>query len=395
MKVIVDNGAYSLRNMGDVAMLQVCLARIRQVHPGAEIRVLIADPEHLDRYCPGALALNVAARDAFFESHRVTASPIYERWRRLKTRLRIPPKARVFSCAFESADAVVVAGGGFLNDINVVQTRSVLRMLAEAGRRGYITALFGQGLGPLENPEFRGLLGDACSNGTHIGLRESRRGPLIIKQAGLDLNCCTITGDDAIELASAVRRRQLGSSLGLSLRSVGYSALQDHDRMAISNALQYLRNELAVDIVPVPISFNPWEDDPQVISSVAGPEFRSTAAFLDRPMDLIAQVARCRVMLTATYHGGVFALSQGIPCICLYRSNYYRYKMEGLAGQFPHGCEVLDLAAAGVESAIIDTVQQLWDAADELRLPIIASADKQVQAGKNFYQSILSRSMAP
>jgi hypothetical protein len=69
--------------------------------------------------------------------------------------------------------------------------------------------------------------------------------------------------------------------------------------------------------------------------------------------------------------------------------------MEGLAGQFPHGCEVLDLAAAGVESAIIDTVQQLWDAADELRLPIIASADKQVQAGKKFYQSILSRSMAP
>lgn len=390
MQVIVDNGAYTLRNMGDVAMLQTCVRRIRQYHPDAEIRVLIAEQEHLERYCPGTTALSVASRDAFFESHRVTSSPIYEHWRRFKKSIKFPPAAREFANALETAGAVVVAGGGFLNDINPVQTRSVLRMLAAAGRRGCRTALFGQGLGPLDNSELLALLGHTCSNGTLLGLRESRRGFVIAKAAGVPPECWSITGDDAVEMALESRPDVLGVGLGLSLRNVDYSALQDEDYRAITCAIEQLRQDLVDEIIPVPISFNSWENDPQVIGSIAGPQAQSQAALLDIPIALINQASRCRVMLTGTYHGAVFALSQGIPCVCLYRSTYYRYKMEGLASQFPQGCEVLDLAATDAQSMIINTVHRLWDAADELRLPLIASAEIQVSAGKRLYQSIFA-----
>jgi polysaccharide pyruvyl transferase WcaK-like protein len=390
MHVIVDNGAYTLRNMGGVAMLQACVKRIRSLHPNALIRVLLTDYSHLQRYCPGTTPLSVDSRDAFFEGYRATGSSFYERWRSLRKLLRFPPTAQEFARAFSSVDAVVVAGGGFLNDINPIQTRSVLRMLVAAGRRGYRTALFGQGLGPLQNPEFVGLLGQACRHGTRLGLRESLRGSAIAQAAGVAPDFWSVTGDDAVEMAWAARKVDAGSSLGFSLRQADYAALQDGDCEVIRSALINLRSSLAAELVPVPISFNSWENDPMAIASIVGTEAQAETALLDHPESLIAQAARCRVMLSGTYHGAVFSLSQGIPTLCLFRSPYYRYKMEGLAAQFPFGCEVLDLAAEELECRIIDAVRRLWDSADGLRLPLLASAESQVNSSKRFYQSTFS-----
>ena len=58
MRIIVatacNTGAAEYQNMGDVAMLQVAVARLLDLWPDACIEVLTDSPANLARYCPGA-----------------------------------------------------------------------------------------------------------------------------------------------------------------------------------------------------------------------------------------------------------------------------------------------------------------------------------------------------
>ena len=376
--------------MGDVAMLQACIARLRRISPNVDISVLVADPSLLASYCAGVTPISVESRDTFFEGYRTTGSRIYEAWRSVRRYLRNHPASAEFSSAFQSADAIVVAGGGFINDINPIQTRPLLRMIIAAARKGRRTALFGQGLGPLQNPELLHLLGKACQHGARIGLREPLHGPLVLQSAGVDNDAWTVTGDDAIEMAFLSRPQALGDALGFSLRFAEYSELQGHDCNVLRKSLLKLRKLLNAESVSIPISFNAWEEDSLAIANILGNDEGNESLALDMPSTLISQAARCRVVVSGTYHGAVFALSQGIPSLCLYRSPYYRYKMEGLAAQFPTGCELLDLSSDDVEDKVVNCVQRLWHAADYLREPLITAAERQVSAGNAFYRSVFS-----
>ncbi|HWQ90408.1 MAG TPA: polysaccharide pyruvyl transferase family protein [Clostridia bacterium] len=390
MHILVDNGAYTMRNMGDVAMLQACVSRIRLVVPAAQITVFCTNPELLGRYCQDVRALPVSSRDATYEPGRITASNLVEKWLALKRTLaKTPAEAHQFQQAFSSADAVVVAGGGFLNDLNPLQTRPVLRMLLDAAKKGRRTALFSQGLGPLENPEFLSLLGQACRAGTMVALRESRRGPGILRAAGAGADCSAVTGDDAVEMAWSARPVQVGTGLGFSLRQVDYAALQDTDFQAVTRALSQLKAQTGAKLIPVPISFNASENDPVIIGRVAGAEAAAEAATLDSPAALISQAAKCRVLVTGTYHAGVFALSQGVPAVCLYRSPYYRDKMQGLAAQFGDGCELINLAEEDAATRIFAAAERLWQTGEQLRDGLLARAEAQVRAADSFYRRAL------
>ena len=61
MRIIVatglNTGAAEYKNMGDVAMLQVAVARLMSLWPDAQIEVLTESPSNLARYCPGAKPL--------------------------------------------------------------------------------------------------------------------------------------------------------------------------------------------------------------------------------------------------------------------------------------------------------------------------------------------------
>jgi colanic acid/amylovoran biosynthesis protein len=172
MRIILDNGAYSLRNMGDVAMLQTTLKRLRAMVREPEILILTTNPLLLPRYCSGTIPLAVESRDCQYASNSPAPSDWAETWARLKRNWRsVPASGRVFHEAFEGADAVFLCGGGFLNDMNPHQTRPVLRMLTDAALRGKRTALFSQGLGPLESPELLRLLRRMCQSGTPTALR--------------------------------------------------------------------------------------------------------------------------------------------------------------------------------------------------------------------------------
>jgi polysaccharide pyruvyl transferase WcaK-like protein len=387
MRMIIDNGAHTLRNMGDVAMLQVTIQRIRNLHPQAVLFALTSQPDLLARYCPGVQPLSPQSRDAaYLPAPQVGAWT--KAWRALRGRSRPLACSRDFQTVFAEADGVVLAGGGFLNDENPRQTRTTLGMLADAISRRKTVALFGQGLGPMENPQLLQCLREVC-RGAPIGLRESRRGPELLQRAGAVPGRVAVTGDDAVEIAWGLPSPPPGdrTGLGVSVRQVDYSGIAQKHLGLLSAVVRTLRTKLKAPLVPLPVSFNSYEDDPRAIAAVTGAPYDCHG--LDDPLSLIRSAGTCRMVLTGTYHSAVFALSQGVPCLAFYASDYYRDKMEGLADQFPVGCVLVDLRAEGAASGLVARCEALWNQASGLGAPLLAAAAAQVLKGKEFYRQAL------
>jgi colanic acid/amylovoran biosynthesis protein len=63
MRILVDQSGYDLLNIGDVAMLQSCVTRLRRLWPDAEIMVVCHSPERLASYCPGTIAIGQTFAD--------------------------------------------------------------------------------------------------------------------------------------------------------------------------------------------------------------------------------------------------------------------------------------------------------------------------------------------
>jgi len=375
--------------MGDVAMLQTTVKRLRALVPNPELMVLTTNPDLLRRYCPGTVALTVESRDYGYRRAQAAKSDWGEVWGRLRLRWgRMPAKAREFQTALHGAEAVFLAGGGFLNDLNPHQTRPVLRMLTDAALRGKRTALFSQGLGPLDSPELVGLLRRACQAGTRVALREGLSGPEIMSRAEITAEQFSITGDDAVEMAWEFGPATSGATLGFSLRQVGYSEIETSHLSTLGQALARLVKSLRTRIVPLPISFNGHELDHEVIARVTGSTVLQDG--MDTPEALIRATAQCRVVVTGTYHAAVFALAQGIPCVCFYVSRYYRDKMQGLADQFPGGCELVDLSGAEAATMLETGTVRFWkNRGTSLCSALRTSAEEQVWAGRRFYEAAL------
>ena len=52
MRILIDSGSYHALNVGDVAMLQACIVRLRELWPGASIAVVTNSPDALTTHCP-------------------------------------------------------------------------------------------------------------------------------------------------------------------------------------------------------------------------------------------------------------------------------------------------------------------------------------------------------
>lgn len=388
MQIVVDNGAYTLRNMGDVAMLQTAIRHLREIYPAADLLVLTFNPALLRQYCPGTIPVSACSRNAAYGAEGSASGRAKSLWRRLIGKSR-PGAAdpQAFRRVLSRADRIVVAGGGFLNDLNLEESLAVLRMLADAGAQGKPVALFSQGLGPLTDARLIKGLRDACSTGPWFGLRESRTGPGIVVRAEATPSRVAVTGDDAIEAAWRAESKPLGQALGVSMRQIAYAGTGAFQVELVSVGLRLLRSRLRAPVVALPISFNSFEDDAAVIARITGEAFEPGR--VDDPSQLIAAASETRLVLTGTYHAAVFALAQGVPCICLAASQYYRDKFQGLATQFGAGCIIVDLSAEGAPEAIANEGERLWEEAAALRGVLRNRAATQVRAAHAFYEAAL------
>lgn len=398
-------------NMGDVAMLQVAVSRLRSLWPTAAIAIPTYDGDRLRRYCGDVTPLYYGDwfDDRYFlgRAHRLLSGGISNRLIQLKLQIRrrhpdLEERAihlkmmlrgfdrrdfDVSARAARDADAVVVSGAGGPMDRFPQFTTRVLRALEVAILRGKPTAMFSQGFGSLHNPDLLARAKAVLPFVNLIALREKRVGPSLLADLGVDASRIAVTGDDAVDIAYDGRPDCRGDGIGVNIRTGSAAGLDDDIVDVLRPVVQGFAREHDCPLVPVPIAFQQRMDAQNNDNLVSGypyvDPFPETA---DTPADVVKQVSRCRIVVTGAYHAAVFALAQGIPVVGLARSPYFLNKFHGLAEMFEGGCQVVLLESARLHERLSQAMNTAWESAERQRATLLEAAKTQIGASLAAYQ---------
>lgn len=425
MKIFVETGSYDFGNIGDVSMLQVTVSRLQKLWPDAVIKVLTNSPEKLARLCPKTFPLSPNGRQLWFSP---LVSPDYKYQKDLK---KLSNKKNIFLLetedklcyyfpfladsllkfklrknqqelreikafveAISTADLVVASGGGYITDLWGEWGHEVLNTLAFATKLGKPTAILGHGLGPIENPRFYQKAKSVLPSLSLISIREKKASLPLLDSMGASPNRIITTGDDAIELAYNARNPKLGNGIGINLRVANYSSISKNALEIVRSTLHNIAKKKNSQLISIPIlryhiDPNAESDITTIQQILAGFENISDEGNnLDTPLKVIEQVGRCRIVVTGSYHAGVFALAQGIPVVSLAKSQYYIDKFQGLADQFGVGCDVILLSDEEFAEKLAFSINKLWESAEILRAKLLEAAQQQIHLGQTAYKRL-------
>jgi colanic acid/amylovoran biosynthesis protein len=248
----------------------------------------------------------------------------------------------------------------------------------------------GQGIGPLSDLVVEKKMCRTLPNVDLISLREQRKGLPILLQKGVKRSKIIVTGDDAIELAYQMQKSTLGDRLGLNLRMAFYADVDNNIKDSVIGLLGRFAEKHATRIVPIPISFHNQGEDLRAIEEITdcNPPVDQKGFEFETPQKIISWISQCRLVVTGSYHAGVFALSQGIPVIGLAKSIYYKDKFLGLADQFGEGCQALLLDQPDWKEILSLVLENFWCQAPALKPKLLASAKRQIESGQAAYQCL-------
>ncbi len=368
-RVLIDPSSHHLLNLGDVAMLQVCVTRLREAWPTARVHVVTEAPERLHAYCPVATPVPARGRYALLESGRRPGG-IRRRW------LRRDPDVRTYLEALESADLFVMSGRGGLTDAFPEESVAMLEELALALDAGRPTALMGQGVGPLTDAAARRRAAEVLPEVDLLALREGTAGPGLLAELGVSDERVVLTGDDTLALVDA-GRNDAGGGIAVSVRVAQYARVTPADADALVGAVAAVGEAMRAPLVPVVVSTHPHEQDSAALAGIAGR--REPPRTPEEAIDLIRGA---RVMVAGSYHAAVFALAQGVPAIGVSASPYYDDKFRGLRGMFGDWCELVRLGEPRALERVGELTERFYLSWPEPRAALLAAAERQVEASR-------------
>ena len=229
-----------------------------------------------------------------------------------------------FLDAIDEQICVVVNGAGIITDAFQESALGILATLELACGRGVPDRALRSGLGPIADAETAAARrrGPAAC-GAHRRARIPDGFPLL-DGLGVGPARVQVTGDDAIELAFAAHQRRRGDDpTGLkSASTCGWRPMRTcRAEMLSGHAGRWPRRRASYSAgVPIPIAHHGGRMDVETLRDLLdGQDRRRRGA--DTPQHVIDRVGECRIIVTGSYHGAVFALAQGIPVVALANSS--------------------------------------------------------------------------
>ena len=401
--ILVDQSGYDLRNLGDIAMLQSCVARLKRLWPDSEIMVICHAPDRLAALCPGTVAIGrtFADRPFFLMLPRRPRLAAEQAWKmaapyfcgRFRRGLARPARPRTAIQAVRAADVVVASGGGYLTDTWWWHAAGVLSLLSLAQRLGKPTAMLGQGVGPIGTGLHpgRGLMRvqarAVLPRLAVLGLREECTGRDLALSLGAPLGAIAVTGDDALELIPGADPA-IGHGLGFGMRVSRYAGVDLTAADAVGELMMRAAAAFEAPLITLPVSRYPVDGDLDALRLLLRPDRCAADIVLNdlaTPESLVAAAARCRVIVSGSYHAAVLGLAQGVPAVCLTNARYYDSKFAGLSALFPGACFVVSLDQPDFAARLGDAVEQAWHLPVPDRAAAIEAAARQRQAGREAY----------
>ena len=393
-------------NWGDASMLHAAIGRVRTVFPGSTITLLkphsayetMLQAQTVESVSNESRAAWHTQRPLWYRLDEVAphwVDVMHARWPRVTealTQAKMKGLGRdvaargSFIRLFEEAALLLVSGGGFITDA-FASAEKVLNIILLAKSKGVPVAMVGQGIGPLRATRLREKAAFALPQVDLIALRERRASKPLLRELGCESSRITVTGDDAVQLAYPERSEALGTGIGVNLRLAFYSNVHGERVDELGRVLARMSEHRSAPLYPVPIAYEGHGSDVETNRRVmegAGVSSDGGAA-LDSVEAVVRQVGKCRVVVTGSYHGGVFALSQGIPVVALSGSEYYDNKFQGLADMFGTGCTVLRTDREGFAERLQTAIETAWKRAPEMRADLLEAARQQIEAAEAAY----------
>ena len=415
--ILVECGTFDLGNVGDVAMLQVAVERLRQEFPAAEIHVFTKDEERLARACAGVVPLDPGGRDLWCEDayfvgclwrllprgvqRRVSETQDWWRGRwptaysttiaaRERVRGRSGASVESFLRLTRRCGLYLVSGQASLADVAGDRAARILRTALLVEELGGAVALMGQGLGPLRRRDLVRLALRVLPRAILVGLREEIEGRRLLRSLGVDPSLIVMTGDDALELAHRERCAQLGTALGVHVRMAPLAIREARVVWEIQRVVFDVACREKIRLIGLPVSrHRDGTDDVATIEMLLADEPAASITRAGTPAELVNAIGRCRVVVTGAYHNAVFALAQGVQVVCLSGSEYYERKFRGLKAQFPDGCEIVEMHGPGLGQRLESAITGSWSRAPEARARLLEAAMLQVASGRAAYARLV------
>jgi polysaccharide pyruvyl transferase WcaK-like protein len=403
-RIVVDAGNYfaTNHNVGDRAIYQTIVQRLRTLWPGCEISWITCDAALLLATCPEVTPLVVADDRLPLPQEHVSS-----RWAELRDTLGFLQRrrtavqkqeadARRILRAVQTCDLVLATGGGYFSDSFAGHAWTLLDTLHAGIRLGKPTAILSCGFEPTGDAALTQKMLAVLPNIDLIICREALQSPDVVYSYGVNPARVMIAGDDAVELAYGMRPEALGSSLGLNLRQAAYAGIDSSSVERLRAVVQHTVTSLAAPVVAVPISLSgPSDPDAirQVLTGLAGEP--DAGHHLSSAPDVIRQAGQCRLVITGSYHAAVFALAQGVSVVALTASPHYRAKLSGLRAQFGGHCQIVALEREDTPATLRNAIDHSWEHADSVRPALLAAARQQLAASDAAYQRLYALLAGP
>lgn len=421
MKIFVIPGTYSYSNIGDTAMFQIAINRLRENFPLSRLATFSLRQDLLYEISTDVASIGIEGRD-FWHSFKELLSPLSRLSPKILSSiiLQIERKVRIhypltflqlcnlrrkilrhnypisllqeFIDAILKSNLIVVSGMGGIHDSHggAKRTFRLLDIIEMAIIHGIPVVLLGQGIGPIEDQTLLARAKQVLPRTNFIAVREKLASLPLLLSMGVDPGKIAITGDDAIELAYRARRSELGNAIGVGIRATGASMIQDRDLLTIKELLYSVAQSLGAKILPIPIMNDNAVKDYEAIKRLLEgfDDLSDAGASLNTPEQVLRNVSQCRVVVAGSYHASVFALAQGVPSIGLARTKYYENKLKGVSDMFGNHCDVLNLNEEQFEERFIEAFWRAWHDADKLRPKLLELARSQVEMGRQVYSQL-------
>ena len=253
------------------------------------------------------------------------------------------------------------------------------------------SAMFEQGLGPVSNRNLEKWAKRVLPNFQALTLRESVFSIPFTKKLGMSKKQVILTGDDAIYEVRKQASEVLGSGIGINLRVAKYSGMDGSELSSIKDIFERVSTKLAANLVGIPISDHDGDSDVHALQTLLESSSFEKVKLIDSPKMVMNAAGQCRVVITGSYHVGVFALSQGVSVIGVASNDYYRQKFKGLKNQFGEGCNVVDKDSLDFLERLEQSILESWKCAPQVRQLLIKRAEDQIRLSDKAYSDLKKR----
>ena len=411
MRIIIQPSGMCCLNVGDQAMLEAAYGRLRAIWPQADMRVFTWAPDEIRRTLPGAVPISPRGRSECFSPKmfgRLSTSgyPLAGMFAGVEEKLfKYVPAAQAFAARLkmyarghreagaifselQSTDLFVFSGAGIVTDAFAPEAIECLETLQLAKRFGARTAILGHMFGPVKHAELQSVCRRILPHVDFISVRERLTSLPFLAECGVRTENVRVTGDEVLEsICRSAGESRPGNALGVNVRAAYYSGVDGATTPLLSAAINRLSQQLGARLEPLAVAHHKEDDDAAALGTLA-PELKGGSHELENPREFRQRIARCRLVLTGSYHAAVFALAQGIPAVGLVFSPYYEAKFKGLQDLFGAGSRYVDGRQRGWDLQLEMVTTDLWTNARYWEEELVRSARRQSAMAKAAYQEL-------